>query len=380
MGRVPVNRVAIGIHDEAYAEIDYLCSEANAVQQVISFEHIELEGEEKKLFSGKAIRAEQAIKHAFSLRPRRGLRANDVLVVTVDGDIYDHEDNQYFSVSDLDYRPLRKLYPHTSIVSLYYLKPRSIFAKEGGKEWKTMKDSVKRRIISDSILLILLSAVAEQLTRVRTHRVTRGCVMDYCQNPFDILEALRLGFRFCSRVCLPALRKDAAGQAIEKIADWLTEHPFRPVKERTVFLSYAWSDRESVDAVDQWLRNKELLTRLDQRDFIAGNRIEEEIIRVMGQCSVIVIFYSRHSKNRPYPRLERELARSLGIKGKAKVIYFCLEDTPLPSLIEEAHLAIKAKEKSFDAACGELLRGIIEVSEPPRIIDLSRYRTKAPWD
>jgi hypothetical protein len=92
-----------------------------------------------------------------------------------------------------------------------------------------------------------------------------------------------------------------------------------------------------------------------------------------------VIFYSKNSKDRPYTKLEREFADDMHLVGNSRVVYFCLDETPFPDLHAAAHVAIKAKRKSFEAACTELHAGILALSRPADRVDVSQYVDRAPW-
>ena len=109
----------------------------------------------------------------------------------------------------------------------------------------------------------------------------------------------------------------------------------------TVFLSYAWHDRRAVLAVDQWLRDQGARVILDQRDFRPGREIEDLIVDAVARSGVVVVFWCEASRARPYPLLERraaeEVARS---RSDLRVIYFCLDETPL-------------EVQSKDATCGK---------------------------
>lgn len=65
-----------------------------------------------------------------------------------------------------------------------------------------------------------------------------------------------------------------------------------PGRRRTVFISYAWVDSGPVLAIDQSLRNKGVVTKIDRRDFFLGGRIRAEILRVMRECHAVLVFYS----------------------------------------------------------------------------------------
>ena len=74
-----------------------------------------------------------------------------------------------------------------------------------------------------------------------------------------------------------------------------------------VFLSYAHADRESVQAVDQWLRDKGARVDIDERNFIAGRDIRDEILQWLRSAGKIICFYSKNSSTRYYPKLERRI-------------------------------------------------------------------------
>jgi hypothetical protein len=83
-----------------------------------------------------------------------------------------------------------------------------------------------------------------------------------------------------------------------------------------IFISYAWADDGVVLAIDQWLRNKGLKTKIDKRDFFAGSRIRDEIMRVMSDCEIILIFYSSQSRDKPWIHFEREFAADIEMSSK----------------------------------------------------------------
>jgi len=152
-----------------------------------------------------------------------------------------------------------------------------------------------------------------------------------------------------------------------------------------VFISYAWADELSALAIDQWLRDHGARVLIDRRDFIPGNDIEAEIVRCIRDSGKVVCIYSKNSSNRPYPELERRIAAALereeGNEGTARhrrLIYFCIDDTPLP--IEALpRLAIKAINMDFESACEELWRSVLEKSAQPTELDLTKFKDKPPW-
>lgn len=134
-----------------------------------------------------------------------------------------------------------------------------------------------------------------------------------------------------------------------------------------VFISYAWADDECevVLAIDKFLRVRGIETRMDKRDFFAGQRIRDEIMRVMSVCSVIIIFFSRVAKNRCWTEFERELAEDYVMEAKLnkkkppKIIYVCIDDTELPSVSVRQRIVIRAPGRGFSVVCDELYRHIL---------------------
>ena len=118
-----------------------------------------------------------------------------------------------------------------------------------------------------------------------------------------------------------------------------------------VFISYAWANKVVVDAIDTWLCQKNLQVRLDERDFFARTRIREEILRIMESSEIILIIYSKESKDRAWTEFERELAGDLQIEAKKegksppRVIYVVIDGTPLPNVTEKSKIAIMANEQ-----------------------------------
>jgi hypothetical protein len=146
-----------------------------------------------------------------------------------------------------------------------------------------------------------------------------------------------------------------------------------------VFISYAWVNGDVVLAVDQWLRLKNIKTKLDKRDFFAGSRIRDEIMRVMQECDVTLIFYSEQSKDKPWTQFESEFAKDLEMNAKIekrnppRIIYVVLDNTPLPSITEKQKLAVMAKGKRFELVCEEIYHHILQLPRSSEQIDLSKW-------
>jgi len=151
-------------------------------------------------------------------------------------------------------------------------------------------------------------------------------------------------------------------------------------RKPTVFISYTSANEAVVNAIEQWLRNKGVLCKIDKRDFLAGSRIRDEIMRIMAICDVILIFYSKESRDKPWPQFERELASDLEIEAKKKdsqpprIIYLVIDDTELPSIAEKNRIAILAKGKLFGEVCEELYKHILQMPQKLVETDLNDWK------
>lgn len=135
---------------------------------------------------------------------------------------------------------------------------------------------------------------------------------------------------------------------------------YRAASLTTVFISYAWANESAVLAIEQWIRMK-------------------GILRVMKDCAVILIFYSKESKDKPWPEFERELASDLEMSAKQegrtppRTIYVVVDDTPLPSVTESNRIAVMAKGKRFELVCEEIYHNILQIPKATERIDLDKW-------
>jgi hypothetical protein len=159
----------------------------------------------------------------------------------------------------------------------------------------------------------------------------------------------------------------------------VSEAPSLQAHSPKVFISYAWADKTPVLAIDQWLRNKGLDTKIDERDFSAGTRIRDAIFEVMKTCEAILIFYSDASKAKPWTEFERELAGDLEIEAKKegrkppRIIYVVMGDLELPNVTERNRIAVMTKGKRFPVVCEEIYRGILGLTREAQSIDLADW-------
>lgn len=180
---------------------------------------------------------------------------------------------------------------------------------------------------------------------------------------------------------------NTSGQTFDRLDDlgaiYITDDKIAKRKESAspqIFISYAWANAEVVSAIDYWLRIKGLDTKIDKRDFFAGSRIQEEILRMMKDSGVVLVFHSFESKDKPWIEFERELVADLQMTAKTegrvppRVIYVVIDDTPLPGITEKNKIAIMAKGKRFELVCEEIYHHILQLPRTGEEIDLSQWQ------
>lgn len=203
-----------------------------------------------------------------------------------------------------------------------------------------------------------------KLPKVASKLSTRNKIVNLEGATFDV-----------NTTCAPLFDLSTAGAIFVSKAEQSSVADEKP----KVFISYAWGNEDVVLAMDAWLRSKGLPTKIDKRDFFAGSRIRDEIVRVMTECNVILIFYSKKSEGKPWPEFERELASDLEIAAKQKgnppprIIYVVIDESSLPSISEANRIAVKAKGKRFDLVCEELYHSILQLPKETETVDLSKW-------
>jgi hypothetical protein len=127
----------------------------------------------------------------------------------------------------------------------------------------------------------------------------------------------------------------------------------------SVFFSYAWSDSEQVNKLDQWLRDHGVQVVRDRDSFRAGESLQENIAQAISVADKIVAILSRNSRNRDWPNLERALAEQLESRIETSVlIYLRLDDTKLPAH-DSTRLAISARGVPLKEVGERLLHAVV---------------------
>lgn len=288
-----MREVVITNHKEFHAELCHFVETANAAQKQILFRRTRLDEAQATAFTSDPLDATVACRRALALRQALGLVAGSLFVAIVDGNVQDAEDDEYFVIGTSDL-PEFQHGASVKIVSLYFLDPRSAFVKNGGNWWQSLSALRRRRIAADALFLCLLCAVIDEIGGVTYHNQLRGCVMDYCQTPTDIVAALRGGFSFCE-TCRPTLQRTEDGRAVLAVAEFLSLTPFRfhsiGANEFDVFLCHRSTDKPAVRAISERLKQRGLRPWLDSEQLRPGfpwqRALEEQITRIKSVAVVV---------------------------------------------------------------------------------------------
>lgn len=112
---------------------------------------------------------------------------------------------------------------------------------------------------------------------------------------------------------------------------------------------------------NKWLRDHGLRVVRDCQFFVAGTTIQENIVRALAHSDKILAVLSSNSRDRDWPRFERELAEQVEARlGTPVLIYLCLDDVALPSH-DSTRLAILAKGKTLKEVGEEILHAVAGV-------------------
>lgn len=326
-----MRKILISMHDSAHAEIHHFKRQANTVQSELIFDHVRLPDDAKQILSAPLLDAEIALKTAHALRSYYKLGSADALIVVVDGNIQDAQDDEYFVMNGEDHSPMDSSYSGTALVSLYYLNPAAAFMKKAGKWWESLQESERTRIVSDSVLLLLLCAVAGEATALDYHDDVRGCVMDYCQTPSEIVASLKGGFQFCDEICRSVLEKDPNGMYLLAIAEQLTKHPFRfqalPTGEFDVFLCHNTANKQAVRAIGDQLKERGLKPWLDVEQLRPGFPWQRALEAQIEKIRAVAVFVGQDGIG-PWQDLEIDAFIRQFVRRNAPVIPVILSGVP----------------------------------------------------
>jgi hypothetical protein len=174
---------------------------------------------------------------------------------------------------------------------------------------------------------------------------------------------------------LPKEAKEALASQSNKLL-FHSNSRFTPIK---IFINYVLADKDVAEAVDQWLRLKGLLTKLDKRELFAGSKLREEVFRTIRHYDLVLIFYSQKSQNKPLTEFEYEpnddlwKLEKISNNNSQKIIYIIVDGTTLPPALATNGLVVMAKGKRFEHVCNEIYSLILKSSKKPTTIDLQRW-------
>src|SRR5262249_18206770 len=108
--------------------------------------------------------------------------------------------------------------------------------------------------------------------------------------------------RMLWRQSLGMLQRTGAG--LTPLA-WQLQHALDAYdRHPVVFISYAHLNQRKVEGIQRHLTGLGCRTRIDFQAFVPGRSVQEEILRVMDECSTYLIAWSRHYRGRAFTKFE----------------------------------------------------------------------------
>src|SRR3990172_7293502 len=154
-------RVVITKHRRWYSILHDFCTVANSSQHQFFIDLLDLPQRERTPFFPERVRASELRIAGLAVKARYGIRDDDLLLIILDGLVYDDEelDEDLFSLCSEDLSA-----PGLGVLSLHYLT--------GDPSW----EKAPLDLVANSIMLNLLCSLAENLTDLRCHSAPSGCV------------------------------------------------------------------------------------------------------------------------------------------------------------------------------------------------------------
>jgi TIR domain-containing protein len=342
-----MHTVAFSMHDHSHAETHYLCDEANDAQPFVRFRDVFL-GDDR-LISAPRVNVVEALRHFHARKAEFGLGLGDVLVAVVQGNLYDDENDEYFFRTSNGFPELTNTCPGVGVMSLFYRldpasefrQPRNEAARARKAQWWDPKGETEKAVLlSNCLVLMLLDIVATLLAGLVEHDDTRGCILDYCQDPYDVLEAFKRGvdFQFCQRTCRPILEQTEEGRGLLKVAERLTARPFA-MPQPSIFISYAREDFQPSERLRTDLQQMGYQSVWkDVYEIVAGVEWEPEIRSAMEKHQFIVSCFSRSALSRPrFFQQEMAVALDLHRVGRSHLIPVRFDECALPRELTKYH-------------------------------------------
>lgn len=277
-------RCVITYDNQTYSVVEHFISVANAAQDAVRFDKIQMLPADHRLFPVRGrLSGASACRRALRLKRRRNIADDDFLIAVVVSKIFDFEDDEYLTVSPIDYPNDLPDQPRVGVISCYYERTHSEFKRPRNRRlqqdqhglWSSFSPLEQDFLDENVLLLCLLNIVSVLLgaqTKHRRERSSRGCINDYDEETYEVLRALRHGFYFCGKECQRALRRSGIGRAILAISDCLTAVPLNP-ELREVFVSYASEDRRTVRPLVTALKTLGLRVWFDDYDIVPGRTL-----------------------------------------------------------------------------------------------------------
>jgi hypothetical protein len=333
--------IAIHLHPDFQDELLELLDTWNEAQKGLKFVGIRAPRElEARLLLDVPLSIDSATEIANSLKKESGFEQGDGIVQFCEGRLHDHDTYQLFSIAYPSLKEGRLIQATISLRMMRILADR-----------KEVSHAPVFRMLARQIISVLGSG-----SRLVSHPVTRGCIMDYCNQMRDIDLGLRNGPKFCPH-CERALRaKDHlyvaqlassarhlfSQQKDEIIGRRMDLRDERRAKTEDpdfydVALSFAGEDRSNALALATILRRNDVSVFYD--DFEKSNLWGEDLYSYLSdlyrrRAKYCVMFLSSNYAKKLWTNHERKAAQERAFQdNRAYILPIRLDDTEIPGML-----------------------------------------------
>jgi hypothetical protein len=332
--------VAIHLHPDFQDELLELIDIWNNSQTVVKFVAVRPPRElEARLLRHAPLSIDDADDLAISLRTQSGFEPNDGIVQFCEGRLHGLDAYQLFSIA---HRSIDLERMAQSTISLRMMR---ILATKRGVSHAPVFGMIVRQILS----------VLGSGSRLEAHQVTRGCIMDYCNEMRDINLGLRNGPQFCphcERLLAAIGHSHLAGLAMsakrllsqrkdELIGKRMQLRDDRAQakggKSYDVALSFAGEDRSKARALASVLTTKGISVFYD--DFEKSRLWGEDLYSYLSdlyrfRATYCVMFLSRHYADKMWTNHERKAAQERAFQdNRTYILPIRIDDTEIPGIL-----------------------------------------------
>jgi hypothetical protein len=330
--------IVVHLHRDFQDELLELLNVWNEVQKVLKFVPLRPPRElETQLLVDRPLLDERACELADTLRRESGFEIQDGIIQFFEGRLHGRDTHQLFASTSL-----RGGHLGESTISLRMMR---ILVDSGDVRGAPIFALIARQLLS----------VLGHDSGLDSHKITRGCSMDYCNEMPDIQVGLRGGPKFCPH-CERLLENykrpyltELAASAKQLLSKGKDEQIDKRMKLRSkrepiesdgsfdVALSFAGEDRQKASALANGLKKRGLQVFYDdfQKSELWGADLYSYLSDLYRfRATFCVMFLSKDYARKLWTNHERAAAQERAFKdNRTYILPIRVDDTEIPGIL-----------------------------------------------